>query len=206
MKKYTVYKHINKINKKTYIGITCQVPIKRWNYGYGYKRNKLFFRAILKYGWDNFNHEIIKDNLSEKEAKQLEIEIIKKTKSNNKNYGYNITNGGEGTNGYVPSIETINKLKGRTPWNKGKKTNEITKQKLSIAHKGKKLTEEHKSKIGRYGKQNAKSIPVICIETQEYFESMNLAAKKYGLELTNIAKVCRGERNTTGNMHWEYYR
>ena len=30
MNNYTIYIHINKINKKVYIGQTCQNPKKRW--------------------------------------------------------------------------------------------------------------------------------------------------------------------------------
>lgn len=38
---YCVYMHVNKLNDKKYIGITCQTPSRRWQNGYGYK-NKRF--------------------------------------------------------------------------------------------------------------------------------------------------------------------
>lgn len=95
MNLYKVYKHIAP-NKKVYIGITTQdPPQKRWNNGYGYIQNKHFFRAIKKYGWNNIEHLILYDNLSEEEAKNKEIELIKEAKSNNPKYGYNNSNGGE---------------------------------------------------------------------------------------------------------------
>ena len=37
MNNYIIYKHINKINGKIYIGQTCQKPEYRWNHGKGYK-------------------------------------------------------------------------------------------------------------------------------------------------------------------------
>jgi predicted GIY-YIG superfamily endonuclease len=43
MKKYYLYKHINKINGKIYIGITSQKPEKRWGTnGINYRNNKYF--------------------------------------------------------------------------------------------------------------------------------------------------------------------
>lgn len=48
MKKYCVYKHVSPSNK-VYIGITSKNPLRRWENGNGYKNNKYFYRAILKY-------------------------------------------------------------------------------------------------------------------------------------------------------------
>ena len=89
--KYTVYIHISPSNKK-YIGITSQNVKKRWQNGYGYKTNKYFWRAIQKYGWDNFEHEILFENLTVDEAKEKEIELIKLYNTYRPN-GYNLTFG-----------------------------------------------------------------------------------------------------------------
>jgi predicted GIY-YIG superfamily endonuclease len=40
-KKFVLYKHTCP-NGKVYIGITCQKPQIRWNYGKGYQKNKHF--------------------------------------------------------------------------------------------------------------------------------------------------------------------
>ena len=80
MNNYIIYCHTNKINGKKYIGQTCQSPQKRWgNNGSEYinKGNIHFKSAILKYGWDNFTHEILYTNLSPQEADEKEIELIK---------------------------------------------------------------------------------------------------------------------------------
>lgn len=75
---YCVYKHTNKINNKIYIGQTCQKPEYRWGSdGQNYKNNPYFYSAIIKYGWNNFTHEIIYNNLTAEEANQKEIELIK---------------------------------------------------------------------------------------------------------------------------------
>ena len=51
MQKFYVYMHINKENKKAYIGITSRVnPEYRWRNGEGYITQTKFYRAITKYG------------------------------------------------------------------------------------------------------------------------------------------------------------
>lgn len=91
---YSVYKHTNKVNGKVYIGITCNKPEVRWGKnGIGYKR-QLFWNAIQKYGWDNFAHEILFENLSESQAYQKEIELIALYDSTNREKGYNVALGG----------------------------------------------------------------------------------------------------------------
>lgn len=94
-KNYILYLHVNKINDKKYVGITCQTPARRWRNGKGYSKNKHFYNAIKKYGWDNFYHLIIKEKLSKEEAKCLEIYLIEKFSSNNPKYGYNLCLGGD---------------------------------------------------------------------------------------------------------------
>lgn len=93
---YFVYKHTCS-NGKVYIGITCQTPSKRWHSGKGYYRNKYFTSAIEKYGWENIKHEILFDSLTQKEAEAKEIELIAFYKSNQREYGYNLSVGGECT-------------------------------------------------------------------------------------------------------------
>lgn len=99
MNDYYVYVHTTPNNKK-YIGISKLKPIVRWGkHGSGYNRQKYFHNAILKYGWDTIKHEILYENLSEKDAKLMEIYLIKFYKTNDSRFGYNCTNGGDGTSG-----------------------------------------------------------------------------------------------------------
>lgn len=93
---YVVYKHTSP-SGKVYIGITCQnPPEKRWMNGRGYKYNEYFSRAISKYSWQNFLHEILIENLTQQEAEQKEIELIAYYKSADRNFGYNLDLGGTG--------------------------------------------------------------------------------------------------------------
>lgn len=91
---YTVYRHTTP-SGKVYIGITRQSPNDRWRRGWGYSTNLVFFRAINKYGWDNIKHEILLDGLTKEEAKAAEVRLIAEHRSTEREYGYNITKGGD---------------------------------------------------------------------------------------------------------------
>lgn len=134
MKLYYVYCHTNKINGKKYIGITCQNPKNRWDSGHGYRNNRHFWSAIKKYGWDSFLHEILFDNLLKEDAKLKEIELISNLNTRNREFGYNITAGGESGNGYIASDESRRKI---SEANKGRIVSKETRDKISKAHLGK---------------------------------------------------------------------
>lgn len=93
-KKWCVYVHIAP-NGKKYVGITSQKPEKRWKNGKGYKHNDHFNLAINKYGWNNFQHIILFDNLEGEEAERLETLIIALVRTHINKFGYNKTFGGE---------------------------------------------------------------------------------------------------------------
>ena len=62
--------------------MTSQSPNERFRNGNGYKSSPHFFHAIQKYGWNNFDHMILAQNLSKDEAIRKEIEIIALYRSN----------------------------------------------------------------------------------------------------------------------------
>lgn len=153
---YKLYVHTTPSGKR-YYGITKLKPEHRWNNGKGYKNNQYFTRAIEKYGWDNITHEILFDDLTESEAKELEQYYIQWYDTANSKYGYNITLGGEGGNGLHPSEETKKKIsENNARYWKGKQFSEEHKQKLSENHshcwKGRHHTEESKQKMSKANK------------------------------------------------------
>ncbi len=97
-KEYCVYVHTNKTNGKKYVGITSMSTEKRWARGRGYRSNQLFYRAIKKYGWDGFDHEILERGLTKQAACEKEIELIRLMQLTNPKYGYNLDKGGNGSN------------------------------------------------------------------------------------------------------------
>ena len=200
---YKVYIHINKTNGKRYYGITKQEPKKRWQNGKKYGNNDHFTNAINYYGWDNFDHIVIARGLTEEEAKWLEIELIREFDTTNRDKGYNITKGGEGTNGYKHTEETRKNI-GKI--HKGKTLSEETRKKLSEAMKGKnspmktrkKLSESHK------GKNNPSAKRIYCVELDMYFDTVTEASEYVGCHRSNISSVLIGNRKTCKGYHWLY--
>lgn len=135
MSKYTVYKHICP-NSKIYIGITQQEPNKRWLNGLGYQTQRLFSKAIKKYGWQNIEHVILFTGLTREEAESIEIELISEYKSDIPKYGYNLDKGGK----------TAGKM--------SEETKRIIGEKAKIRMTGRKLSEETKRRIGEKSKGN----------------------------------------------------
>ena len=147
-KKYCVYKHTNKINGKIYIGITGDVPENRWANGLRYQANAHFTNAINKYGWDGFEHDILYTDLSLQEASKIEVELIAKYQSSDREFGYNIALGGIGSASI--SDETRKKMSeshlGERNHNFGKPKSDEVKKKLSASNK--KFRKEHPPQSG----------------------------------------------------------
>lgn len=195
--KYTVYMHKSKINKKSYIGITSQNPKKRWQRGLGYKNSNSFFEEIKKYGWDNFEHIILYSNLTKEEAEKKEIEMIKKYKTNNKKYGFNVYSGGF----HAPMCEE-QKIK-ISNTEKGKKISRETIEKI------KKTKKENYLRNGLTKKQkehyNNMIKPIICLETGIiYYGQKDLI--KNGFNSSCVQLVCSGKRKTSKGLHWEFLK
>ena len=186
---FCIYKIINIINGKIYIGQTTQNLEKRMSKHFSdakTKRKKSYkiHNAINKYGRDNFKYEVIEyvDNqilLNERECYWIKYyDCIKN--------GYNILVGG---------------MIGRSKIWLGRKHTEETKKKMSIAQKGKIVSEStrKKSSESRKGKQLFSSF--------EHPNSINVVQiNKDTYELINIFGSIREAEisingHYTGNIH-----
>ena len=172
---WSVYKHTSP-SGKVYIGIAKDVKHRWRNNGSGYKGSTRIWYAIQKYGWDNFNHEIVAKNLTRQEACDMEILLIKKYKSTDSNYGYNLTTGGQHGTLSPESIE-----------------------KLRASLKGHPVSDKVRAILAECNK-----IPLICIETQEVFASAKDVADRMGLCRTSVSKAARGQQDTCGGFHFAW--
>ena len=163
MKSNEVYKITNKITGKIYIGITNQGSGARYRHHWYESRigePSPIHRSMAKYGEDNFTLEIIDFAETYEELKEKEKFWIKKFNSTDRNIGYNLTEGGDGTFGRTHSEETKEKIRQKAL---GRKISEETKKKMSEARIGKcsdkqrehlsKLQEQCKQKVYQYSKQ-----------------------------------------------------
>ena len=191
--KYILYEHRNKINGKRYIGITNN-KTKRW-YGKGkhYDGCPYFFAAIQKYGWDNFEHNVLIYDLTREEASRLEKHYIEIFKTCDKAFGYNLAEGG------------VN-----APTMLGKHHSEETRQKMREKALGRTIPDEQRQSHSKWmsenfiGNRNPKSRAVRCINTGEVFETQRMAAQEKGVLQSKISLCCQGKRSHTHGLMWEY--
>lgn len=148
MKTY-VYIIKNLINGKKYCGIAKRINI-RWNGHKSCAKKKIkhpLYNSMNKHGIDNFIMEPIFLFDTRNEAKEMEMNLISCFKLQNREFGYNLTKGGDnggGLVGHKHSEETKRKMSLSA---KGRVFSEETKQKLSLAKKNKSLSDGHKKKI-----------------------------------------------------------
>lgn len=224
---WSVYIHINKINGKKYIGITRIEPSKRWGKnGIGYK-TQYFYKAIKKYGWDNFKHIVMYQNFTEDEAKEKEKLLIKLFDTRIERNGYNMTDGGEGNLGYIASEATLKKMsenhKGQRAWNKGMKgvyhseksskaryklwESEEYREKQKMAHLGNRQTEETKRKISKNSHVTRKIIGIKIDGTDvKIFDRINcvLGYIDEKINPSDISHCCSGSIIQHKGYFWFY--
>lgn len=151
-----LYMITNKINGKKYFGITTQNPAsKRW---IGHKtvakrlvRKTPLYLSMNKHGFDNFEFEIIESSVSKEYIANLEIDYIKKFNTQDSNFGYNLSDGGEINIGYKIPKDIVEKQKERMIGEGnhffGRSHSDETKTKISKSKKGKNLSKETREKM-----------------------------------------------------------
>lgn len=197
---WRIYKHTLLISEHagwSYIGQTCRSLEDRWGKnGEGYRPETYFGRVISKYGWSNFSHEIIEDNiLSLEEANERESYWISyyHTWVDDPNCrGFNLDSGG---NSHIPS--SVSRLKNSLK-QKGVKKSPQACLRMSQAKKGIHHTEEYNARLSK--KMGGKDI--ICIETQKIYHGKCAAQRLTSIR--HIDEVCCHYRETAGGYHWAY--
>ena len=183
-----IYKILNQLNGKVYIGQTTRTLEQRWkdyikDYKYVTPQSKGYrpiIAAMQKYGIDNFTIDILEDDIQTKEELDiLEIKYIKEYDATNPHFGYNVELGGNGIG----------------------KHSEVTKQKISEAQIG-----EKNHMFGVKGKDNKTSKPVLDITTDIIYDSVTIAAEQLGLSANAVTKIAACARGTKTSAYGHIFR
>ena len=191
------------------------------SYVYRHKRfdkNEIFYigigktsnykRAYTKHHrnihWNNiinkteYSVEILVNNLSWEDACELEEFLILLYGRIDLKTGtlVNLTNGGDGRNGYIVTEDRkiqLSKLK------KGVKRSKDTCDKISKARKGMKFTEEHRENL----RKNI-GIKIIDTVTGKIYNSISEVSRLFPISKSSLYRYLNGERRNKTNF--EYYK
>ncbi len=138
------------------------------------RRNKYWQNIVNKVG---YHVEIVHAQLTEQKSFELEIETI----ANYRNIGYklcNMTNGGEGSSGFMHSEESRAKIRA---FNKGRVPLEETRAKMSAAR-------DKKSVLNNFG---------------EVYDSVTNAAIATGVDPSALSRCCLCKSKSAGTRNGE---
>lgn len=179
-----IYKIINNINQKIYIGKTTKTIEERFRAHLNNARKKInryLYDAMNHYGYDNFSIDQVEE-CQDSIVDEREKYWIAFYQSNNSNYGYNMTEGGEGGNTWAKNPHK-----------------EETAEKIRQANLGSKRTEEQKQKMS----QAQKGVYYIPIDKDEFLKdiesgmSIDDMSQKYNASKETLYYRCRAYFNTS---------
>ncbi len=231
---FEIYLIINKINGKKYVGYTFTNYKKRFSKhvteSLG-KSQRYLCRAIRKYGKENFDVTLLATAPNHLEAKEMEIALITEHNSfahSKGGWGYNATIGGEGINGYTYPEEARKKVsdlkKSQKAWcgtNNpnfgkgaemsgekhflfGKNHSKDTRDKISIANRGKCAGEKNYASVNLT--TFAKSVNTGEILKAKSFYEMGKTFRNLGYKF-NRSTVLRSIRSGQHSVYgFVFYR
>lgn len=222
-----IYGWYNIKNEKWYIGQTIHPEARFKSHIYfatRIKNSNHFYRAIRKYGLDNFIYCVLEENVLFENLNMREMDWIEYYDSFYS--GYNLTLGGDGAKGVILSKEARRKIseshKGKPAWNSGKTNvySEETRRKISQSNTNpseetrRKMSEARKGKPGlkgpknhNYGKpaNNRRKVSKYDLNGNYIKTYTSMAeAKSQNPKAKHLNDVCRGVRKQAGGFIWKY--
>lgn len=204
-----IYLITNNINNKKYIGQTINSVNTRWiqhkSEAKYLKPNVYFTRAIRKYGPDNFTVETLEecDNSLLDTREQYYIKLYN---SNNKEFGYNSTIGGNSNNKKYERNEILNF------WNKGLTIEEIANklscctQTISTVLKGAEIKETDRRSRSMVVVADKRKKPILQYDLNgnliSKFSCAEEASKKTGVGVNLIREVCNHKIYSSNGFIW----
>jgi group I intron endonuclease len=209
-----IYKATNRLNGKVYVGQTKSTLPKRKSEhkSAARKSDYAFHRALRKYGFENFDWEVLTE-VGDLEVNQREQELIKLHGAFGPN-GYNTTEGGDAK--YEVSLTVRRKIARATKrrFRDPKERERVSVQRIEflsdinnrdvLRKASKRLHQDREFRAKHLAGVNRKlSKPVQCVETGVVFPSLRTAAKTMGLSQGNISAVLAGTYKHTGGFRFK---
>jgi group I intron endonuclease len=194
-----IYKTINLINNKIYIG---QDTNNNPNYiGSG----NLLKKSIKKHGKENFIKEVLCICTTQDELNEKERFYINKHNSIDKNIGYNISHGG--TNGTMlnrqHSDETKIKMKKAAI---GKKKSDIHCKNIGLSKKGRVISDEERKRRSDFSPLKGQKKGPLSIKVKEKISNSKTGTKLSEETKRKMSESQKGEKNGFyGKKHSENF-
>lgn len=195
-------------NMKLYVGITSTKPEYRWANGKGYSSQSYMRYAIQKYGWENVEHVIVYQTRSRQSAFEMEKYLIFQFKTNQREFGYNLSSGGEsGAVGVLWSEERKRRYSeqssGPLNHNYGRKMSAEQRRRISDAAKKRPPRTADSNQHIRDVMTEMRGVAVVCYETGQLFLSESEAARWANASSSNIVQAMQGfPKRTCRGYHW----
>lgn len=189
-----IYCFTNKLNNKKYIGQTIN-PNQRYAVHKYYTKNddRYFYRALRKHGLENFTFEVIRENLSWKEADEIETQLIAELNTIWPN-GYNIAPGGTGKSNHTRKLISENK---KERW-----------KNLSDEEKNDKIQQLRNSRLGKQQSSHQKE----CARKANQKRWLITYPDGRQQEIVNLRQFCKdnglkyGASNLSGSGTYKGYK
>jgi group I intron endonuclease len=220
-----IYKITNEVNGKVYIGQTIRSIKKRWwEHKDDMSKSELpLYRAMRKYGVDNFTIEEIDGANSKSELNYKEVHYMYKFNSLDKNSGYNLRMGGSNGGHSQETRDKISKIirqmdvdgtrnipKGsdsflyKNTHRKGVKLSQETRDKISKVQMGKKAKKSTKQKMSKTHKKRMENPELRKRISQTLRKTSTLKkpiVRSDGVEFESISE-CARQMGTTSPDLW----
>lgn len=195
-----IYLIKNKINGKKYIGQTIRSLELRWKEHLRRKDDFLIHKAIMKYGKDNFEIELVEKTSVFSKLNNLERYYIKTLDTLMPN-GYNMTSGGsEITKEIRKKISLKTKGKKKRPWTQREK--DAQSERLKGKKRTGKALENHNLAMRTKGHSK-----MVSVRDQNgiIYRSIREAARELGMSHRSVLRVLKGKQKETKGYSFEYY-
>lgn len=217
MKNYDLYLIVNKINEKRYIGITKVGFQKRFEKHlinakrfYRQHQNMVLYLSVRKHDAKNFSVEFLQEGNDWEHLKKLEVvAIIKYNTFIDDGFGYNMTRGGSGANGYKWTQEQLDRRtergltkehkanisKGHARYWQGRSHSIETIEKIKRKRATQSYSKETRDKMSR-SRQNGKNPMAKSVLIGDlYFETVKEAAEYVGIHPDSLSRRITNSSN-----------